>query len=84
MNQIDKEEILNDVSAIMRTLFADENLCISANTTPADISAWDSFENINLLVLVEAKFHVRFDMQKIADLTNVGDIVNAVAEKLKL
>lgn len=76
MNQ---EEILTAVQDIFRENFDDEELVITAATTADDIEDWDSLEQINLLTAMEKKFSVKFKLEDVRSLKNVGDMVALVA-----
>ena len=47
-------------------------------TTADDIEDWDSLEQINLLVAIEKKFSVKFQLSDVNGLANVGDMVSLV------
>ncbi len=73
-----KEMILEVIAGIIRQLFDDESICITPDTSAADIDGWDSFEHINILVAIESEFDVRFDMDQVYSAKNVGELVELV------
>lgn len=52
--------ILKELNSIFCTVFDDENLIITINTTINDIDGWDSLSNLNLIIAVERKFKIKF------------------------
>lgn len=42
----------------------------------------DSLEHINLLVAIEAEFHIKFDIEEVLTMKNVGEMVDTILEKL--
>jgi acyl carrier protein len=58
---------------VFREVFDDESISITAETTAADIDAWDSLEHINLIIAVEREFKVKFRTGEITGLKNVGE-----------
>lgn len=76
---MNREEILTAVQDIFRDNFDDEELVITAATTADDIEDWDSLEQINLLTAMEKKFSVKFKLEDVRSLKNVGDMVALVA-----
>ncbi|MEG0804703.1 MAG: acyl carrier protein [Pygmaiobacter sp.] len=66
------------VQEIFRTIFDDDSLQITRKTTSADIEDWDSLEQINLLVAMEKKFSIKFKLDDVHDLTNVGEIIDLI------
>lgn len=76
---MDKDTIMQGVAEIFRTVFDDEDLVITRETTSEDIEDWDSLEQINLLVAMEKKFSVKFKLDDVHDLANVGEIIDLIA-----
>ena len=80
---MNRSEIMNKVAQIFRDIFDDEELIINDNTCADDIDDWDSIEHINLILAVEKEFSIKFDMNEIARLKSVGEIVRAIESKLQ-
>lgn len=79
---MNKSEILTALNQIFCDVFDDETLNITAETTSADIEDWDSLEHINLIVACEKKFNIKFNIQEVTQMKNVGDMVSLIQEKL--
>lgn len=77
-----REDIFEKVVCIFREVFDDEELEIDETTNGNDIEDWDSLENINLIVLMEKTFKVKFNIGEISELENVGDMVDLIAHKV--
>ena len=75
---MDKQQIFDAVSEIFRTVFDDEELVISRETTSEDIEDWDSLEQINLLVAMEKRFSIQFKLEDVKNLSNVGDMLDLI------
>lgn len=78
---MDKQSIFEAVQNIFRDNFDDEELVITAETCADDIEDWDSLEQINLLTAMEKKFNVKFKLEDVRGLKNVGDLL-ALIERL--
>ncbi len=76
------EEILEIVQDIFRDVFDDESLVITDSTNSSDIEDWDSLEHIALVVSMEKKFNLKFDLKEVNELANVGEMVDLIASKL--
>lgn len=76
-------EILTRLQDVFRNVFDEDTLVISRETTAQDIEAWDSVQNVMLMMEVEGAFGVRFSTPEIAYLKNVGDLADLVGKKLK-
>lgn len=77
-----KQEIMKEVVNIFKEVFDDENLNIVEETNSDDIDDWDSIEQINLLISMEKRFRIRFVINEIANLSNVGDMVDLIERKI--
>ena len=73
-----REAIFEELTEIFRDIFDDEEIVLSDETTADDIEDWDSLEQINLLVAIEKKFSIKFQLAEVSHLANVGDMVDLV------
>lgn len=80
-NPTPSADLMEPLTAIFRETFDDAGIVISAATTARDIDGWDSLSNIELIVAIEAEFGVRFSSAEIADLSNVGDLMDLITRK---
>ncbi|MCH5275683.1 MAG: acyl carrier protein [Lachnospiraceae bacterium] len=79
---MDKKEILARVNEIFKEVFDDETLVITEETTAQDIEDWDSFEHINLIVAIEQNFKIKFVMEEVSGMKNVGEMINIIAGRI--
>ena len=73
-----EQEIFDSVQEIFRTVFDDEGIVLTREMTSADIEDWDSLEQINLLVASEKRFNIKFQLQDVKDLPDVGSMLDLV------
>ena len=73
-----RTEILAKLNEIFCDVFDDEDIVLTDATTSDDIEDWDSLEQINLLVAIEKQFSIKFSLADVADLENVGAMVDLV------
>ena len=73
-----REAIFEELTEIFKDIFDDEEIELTDETTADDIEDWDSLEQINLLVAIEKKFSVKFQLSDVNGLANVGDMVSLV------
>ena len=66
--------LLVELSGVFRKVFKNEDLEISEKTTSEDIEHWDSLNNMILVVMIEDHFNIRFDLDEVQNLKNVGDL----------
>ena len=60
----------------------DEEIIVSDSTTAEDIEDWDSLEHINLIVAVENKFGVKFNIGEVNKMKNVGEMVDIILSRI--
>lgn len=77
-----RDEIFDEVRKIFWIIFDDEDIEIVDETNSDDIEDWDSLEHVNLVVAMEKKFNLKFDMKAVGQLKNVGEMVDLIKEKL--
>ena len=78
------EAILAEVTSIARATFRDPLLDLTYETTSDDVPEWDSMNHIALVVEIEAYFDTQFLMAEIEELRSVGELVQAIENKLSV
>lgn len=77
------EKILLDIQNIFRDVFDDDELVLSRETCAADIEDWDSLAQMNLVSAIEKHFNIKFKIDEVVILKNVGDMVDLIVKKGK-
>lgn len=77
-----REEIYEQLNEVFQDVFDDEDIIVNDETTAEDIEDWDSLEHINLIVAVEKKFGIKFNMGEVNKFNNVGEMVTSISEKV--
>lgn len=78
-----RAEAFEALTEIFITNFDDEDIVLTDETTAADIEYWDSLEQINIIMACERRFGVKFDLGEINKMSNVGEMVSLIVEKVK-
>jgi acyl carrier protein len=73
------DEILSDVTELLRDIFDDPSLQVTGETTAKDVPGWDSMKQVMILMAVEEKFEIQLSTREMDRLKNVGDLVAAIA-----
>lgn len=76
-----REEIMKNVQEIFRDIFDDLDLIITDSTNSNEIEDWDSLEQINILLSIEKKFNIKFNLDEALEFKNVGDMINLIERK---
>ena len=80
---MNENEIWQQLTAIFREVFDDDEIEIGPETTAEDIEDWDSLSNIQLLVAIERSFKgLKFNTGEVANLQNVGEMVAIIAKRI--
>lgn len=80
MLRVEAYEKLNEV---FRNIFDDDDIVVNDMTTADDIEDWDSLEHINLVVATEKKFGVKFDMDEVSKMKNVGEMMDIILQRVQ-
>jgi len=75
-------DILNRLQEIFRDIFDDDVMVLTRELTAADVEEWDSLAQINIIVACEDEFKIKYELSEIAQLNNVGDMVELTEKKL--
>lgn len=77
---MNKQEILKKLATIFSETF-EEDVELTPELSAADVENWDSLGNIRLFVAIEEKFSIQFTTGEIANLKNVGELVDAILSR---
>ncbi|NMA06998.1 MAG: acyl carrier protein [Ruminococcaceae bacterium] len=80
---MNREKIFLTVNEIFREIFDDPELSVTDKTDANDIEDWDSLEQINLLVAMEKEFLIKFSVDDVENLQNVGETVDLIIRKIE-
>ena len=76
-------EVYEKLNEVFRDIFDDEDITVSDGTTADDIEDWDSLEHINLVVAIEKEFDIKFNMSEVNKMSNVGEMVDIILQRVK-
>ncbi|HET59560.1 MAG TPA: acyl carrier protein [Chloroflexi bacterium] len=63
-------------------VFEDDEIEIDRHTTANDIDGWDSMSHMTLLMAIEEDFEIEFEEWEVIDLSDVGELIDLITEKL--
>lgn len=73
-----RKQVYERLNNVFRDIFDDETITLTDSTTSNDIDDWDSLEHINLIVAVENEFEIKFKMNEVIEMANVGEMVDII------
>jgi acyl carrier protein len=82
MTATQHDEVLNKLNKTFQEVFNDDDIQLTDNTTAADIEQWDSLTNVRLLIQIEQDFNISFNISEIADIPNVGELVDIIISRI--
>lgn len=77
-----REQVLSKINEIFIDAFDMEDLKIDFETTAADVEGWDSLMQMNLIEMIEDEFDIRFDMDEVVGMENVGAMIDIILSKI--
>jgi acyl carrier protein len=75
---------LSEIASIIRHVLCDDSLAITADTHFEDLPGWDDMDLVRIVVEVECRFDVHFNLTEIDRLATVGDLLRAAVTKQAL
>ncbi len=79
---MDRQDILQGVETAVREVLNDPSVTLDERTEALDVNGWDSLHHVRIILAVESHFGVRFEMDEIQDLADVGALIDLVAKHL--
>ena len=80
---MDTKTIYTRLNKVFRDVFDDDSITVNPKTTADDIDDWDSLEHITLINTVEREFKMKFKMEEISSMKNVGEMAQIIAARAK-
>ena len=77
-----RKEIFDELNTIFRNNFDDDMIKLEETTSSVDIEDWDSLEQINLIVAIQDRFSIKFNIDEVNAMRNVGEMVDYILRKL--
>ena len=79
---MEKEEILEQLTAIFAEVFSDETIELRDDLSAEDVENWDSLTNMMMIEEIQRIFGFRFKLKQLPNLKNVRSIVEAIEQNL--
>ncbi len=78
---MNSHEIYAKLTDLMRDVFDDETLVVTADMTADDVEGWDSMAHLRLIMSVQKEFNVRFSANEVTQLHYVNELVRTIQAK---
>ncbi|MBO4901168.1 MAG: acyl carrier protein [Lachnospiraceae bacterium] len=77
-----REEVNKTMDEVFQDVFDDEGIHVTESTTAKDIADWDSMMHVTLCVAIERKFGIKFNMDQVNTMKNVGEMMDIVLSQV--
>jgi acyl carrier protein len=74
-------EIYAALGQIFNDVFLTDDIQLRPELSAKDVSGWDSFKQIDIILAVEEKYRIKLNTRELDSLHNVGDLVRVIAAK---
>ena len=82
MDKHSENKFMNEkVAEAINEVFNIEKSAVSEGSSPDNIAGWDSFSHLELVVVLEEKFGVKFTTQEIIGMSTAGKISEILRKK---
>ena len=70
------------LQTLFRKVFRQSEMTITADSSSSNVKGWDSLKHIQLVVMIENEFKVKFKTKELIGLRNVGEMATLIEQKL--
>ncbi len=77
-----RKELFEKIQEIFRDIFDDDELKIEESTNSSNIDDWDSINHINLIVAIESELNIKFNLDELSTLKDVGAMIDLILIKM--
>lgn len=78
---MDREELIEKLTAIFRSVFANNTIVLNDEMTADDVETWDSLTHVAMIAEVEKQFCIKFKLRDLSKLKTVGDLIGIIESK---
>ena len=77
---MDKSQIIKELEPIFFDIL-NKKISLNEETNASNIEEWDSLANFNILMEIERKYKISFNLNEIEKLKNIGEMANLILKK---
>lgn len=78
---MNKSQIIKELEPIFFDIL-NKKISLNEETNASNIEEWDSLANFNILMEIERKFKISFNLNEIEKLKNIGEMANLILKKI--
>ena len=80
---VTRDTVLQNIKEIMQEVLGGTDFPINRDTTAKDVAGWDSFKMVEIVLGLEERFSIQIDLRDVDRFQCVGDMVEAIIDKLQ-
>jgi acyl carrier protein len=77
-------DVYEELTRVFHHVFERDDLVLTPELTAEDVPGWNSFKQVEIILEVQERFHIRLTSKDLDHLQNVGDLARAIAAKTAL
>jgi acyl carrier protein len=77
-----KMNVRQTLNSVFRRVFDNDAISIFDAMTANDVEEWDSLAHINLIMEIEGEFDLKFTVDDIVDIKDVGEMIQLIENKV--
>ena len=78
---MNKKELRIKLKDIFQNIFEDDKIELTDDLSAKDVDNWDSLTHMILITEIEEKFEIKFKLNDLNQLENVGDLIRIISIK---
>lgn len=75
------QPVFDRIRGIAADVFQSDSATLTTDSSPETIEAWDSVQNLNLILALEQEFGLEFVPEEMDQMKTIGQITDVVAGK---
>ena len=79
---MNREEILEKVTAAFSSILEHNNFQLKNETTADDVDGWESITHMMIISEIEKTFSIKFKLMDLMNMNSVGDLLNTIESEL--
>jgi acyl carrier protein len=77
-------DIYTALAGIFSDVFLRDDISLSATLSAKDVTGWDSFKQVEIVMATEEYFAMKFTSAELDNMRQLGDLVKIVSERGRL
>jgi len=77
-----REELIIKIKSIIATVLENENFEIKDDLSATDVDGWDSLAQLMIISKIEKKFGIKFSLNELFDLDDLGNLIELTNNKI--